>query len=119
MLMKAVRNITLIAFTAAMVFAAIVGSQSTAAQTEPTKKPAVPTPTPPIDEEEGVIKIDTEAVNVLFTAQDKDRRLLLTLKPADFQIFENGQLQQVSAFSRQIDLPLSLAILIDTSMSQE
>ena len=77
------------------------------------------TPTPPIDEDDEVIKVDTEAVNVLFTAQDKNRRLLLTLKPTDFQIFENGQLQEVSAFSRQVDLPLSLAILIDTSMSQE
>jgi VWFA-related protein len=117
--MKAVRNITLMAAAAMMILGMIVASQSAAAQTEPAKKPAVPTPTPPIDEEEGVTKIDTDAVNVLFTAQDKDRRLLLTLKPADFQIFENGQLQQVSAFSRQVDLPLSLAILIDTSMSQE
>lgn len=79
----------------------------------------VPTPTPPIDEEEDVIKVDTEAVNVLFTAQDKDRRLILTLKPTDIQIFENGQPQQVIGFSRQVDLPLSLAILIDTSASQE
>jgi VWFA-related protein len=82
------------------------------------RKPAA-TPTPPISEEEGVVKVDTEAVNVLFTAQDKNRRLLLTLKPADFQILENGQVQTVSGFSRQVDLPLSLSILIDTSMSQE
>jgi len=97
--------------------AAAIGFHRTNAQT-PTVKPAV-TPTPPIQEEEGVIKVDTEAVNVLFTAQDKNRRLMLTLKPTDFQIFENGQLQEVSSFTRQVDLPLSLAILIDTSMSQE
>jgi Ca-activated chloride channel homolog len=79
----------------------------------------VPTPTPVIDEEEGVIKVDTEAVNVLFTAQDKDRRLVLNLKPEDVRVLENGQPQEVTAFSKQIDLPLSLAILIDTSASQE
>src|SRR5215204_3974844 len=80
---------------------------------------AAPTPTPPIEEEDEVIKVNTEAVNVLFTAQDKDRRLLLNLKPEDVRILENGQPQQIVAFSRQIDLPLSLAILIDTSASQE
>ncbi|HMQ03651.1 MAG TPA: VWA domain-containing protein [Pyrinomonadaceae bacterium] len=78
-----------------------------------------PTPTPPIEEEEGVLKVDTEAVNVLFTAQDKDRRLLLNLKPEDIRILENGTPQEITAFSRQVDLPLSLAILIDTSVSQQ
>lgn len=79
----------------------------------------VATPTPPIEEEEGVIKVDTEAVNVLFTAQNKDRKLLLTLKPEDIRVLENGQAQEITAFSRQVDLPLSLSILIDTSVSQQ
>ena len=79
----------------------------------------VATPTPPIEEEEGVENIDTEAVNILFTAQDKNRRLLLGLKTDDIQVFENGQLQTVVGFSKQVDLPLSLALLIDTSISQE
>ncbi len=82
-------------------------------------KAPVASPTPPIEEEEGVVKVTTESVNVLFTAQDKNRKLLLNLKPEDIRILENGQVQQISAFSRQIDLPLSLAILIDTSASQE
>lgn len=72
------------------------------------------TPTPPISEEDEVVKVDTEAVNVLFTAQDRNRRLLTNLKSEDVKIFENGQAQEISAFSRQVDLPLSLAILIDT-----
>jgi VWFA-related protein len=78
-----------------------------------------PTPTPTIDEVDEVIKVDTEVVNVLFTAQDRSRRLLLNLKPEDIRLLENGQPQEISAFSRQVDLPLSLAILIDTSASQE
>ena len=89
------------------------------APASPAAQTATPTPTPPITEEEGVIKVNTEAVNVLFTAQDKDRRLLLTLKQEDVHILENGQLQEITAFSRQVDLPLSLAILIDTSISQQ
>lgn len=80
---------------------------------------ASPTPTPPIIEDDEVVRVDTEAVNILFTAQDKNRRLLTDLKPEDVKIFENGESQEITAFSRQVDLPLSLAILIDTSASQE
>jgi Ca-activated chloride channel family protein len=84
-----------------------------------TSVTASPTPTPPIIEDDEVVRVDTEAVNILFTAQDKNRRLLTDLKPEDVKIFENGETQEITAFSRQVDLPLSLAILIDTSASQE
>jgi VWFA-related protein len=83
------------------------------------KVTASPTPTPPIPEDDDVVKVETDAVNVLFTAQDRNRRLLTDLKQNDVKIFENGQPQEITAFSRQVDLPLSLAILIDTSGSQE
>lgn len=76
-------------------------------------------PTPPISDEDEVIKVDSEVVNVLFTAQDRNRRLLTSLTAQDIKILENGQPQEVTAFSRQIDLPLSLAILIDVSVSQQ
>jgi Ca-activated chloride channel homolog len=78
-----------------------------------------PTPTPPVDPEDEEIRVDTEVVNVLFTAQDKDRRLLLGLKKEDVRILEDGKPQEISAFARQVDLPMSLAILIDTSISQQ
>lgn len=81
--------------------------------------PPLPTPPDATSDEDDIIKIDTEIVNVLFTAQDKKRRLLTNLKEQDVKIFEDGQAQEVTAFYRQIDLPLSLAILIDTSASQE
>ncbi|MBS1797807.1 MAG: VWA domain-containing protein [Acidobacteria bacterium] len=83
-------------------------------QTAPT-----PTPTPEIENDDEPIKIDTEVVNVLFTAQDKNRRLLTDLKREDVRLLEDGQPQEITAFGRQVDLPLSLAILIDTSASQE
>lgn len=95
------------------------GSEFVSAQQTTEPKTPVATPTPPIEEEEGVVTLETESVNVLFTAQDRNRKLILSLKPEDIRILENGQPQQISTFSRQIDLPLSLAILIDTSASQE
>jgi VWFA-related protein len=101
----------------AVAASAVTGLRETNAQQTPAK--AKPTPTPTVSEEDQVIKVDTEAVNVLFTAQDKNRRLLTGLKAEDIKILENGQPQEIVAFSRQVDLPLSLAILIDTSASQE
>ena len=89
------------------------------AQQKPASAAATPTPTPTPAEEDDIIKIDTEVVNVLFTAQDRNRRLLTDLKQGDIRILENGQTQEIVAFTRQVDLPLSLAILIDTSISQE
>src|SRR5687767_13184958 len=107
---------------ALFVLLAFVGLGILAKRTEDSRqtvsKPQT-SPTPPSEEEDRVEKVETESVNVLFTAQDRNRKLILTLKQEDLRVFENGQPQEVSAFSRQIDLPLSLAILIDTSASQE
>ncbi len=106
--------------TACLLIAPGLFSGSAASQQPDTRPPAaMPSPTPPIEEEKEVVKVETESVNVLFTAQDKNRRLLLDLKPEQVRIFENGKLQEISSFSKQVDLPLSLAILIDTSLSQE
>ena len=85
----------------------------------PTTTSPSPTPTPAPTPDDEVIKVDTEVVNVLFTAQDRNRRLLTDLKQGDIRLLEDGKEQELVAFSRQVDLPLSLAILIDTSGSQE
>ncbi len=96
----------------------LVGDRADA-QEVPTSASPTPTPTPTIEEEGEVERVNTETVNVLFTAQDKNRKLLLGLKPEDVRVFENGEAQTISAFAKQVDLPLSLAIVIDTSQSQE
>ena len=108
--------------TSALMFAALAILPAAEAQQtapSPAAKSPVTTATPPPSDDDEVIKVDTDVVNVLFTAQDKNRRLLTTLKQEDFRIIENGEAQEVTTFSRQIDLPLSLAILIDVSASQE
>lgn len=105
----------------AFIGASLVGFSSSSAQqtpANPASKTTSPAATPPADEDE-VIKIDTEVVNVMFTAQDRNRRLLTNLKQEDIRLLEDGQPQHIVEFSRRIDLPLSLAILIDTSVSQE
>jgi Ca-activated chloride channel homolog len=85
---------------------------------------ASPTPTPrprdevPQDSDE-VIKVETNLTNIFFTAADKNKRFINTLKAEDIRVFEDGQQQQIFTFQQNIDLPLSLAILIDTSASEE
>ena len=113
------RRIVLSITAVAFVCCCLLGFSYTNAQEKTPTTAASPTPTPPIVEDDEVLKVETDAVNVLFTAQDKSRRLVTDLKQGDVKIFENGKEQQITAFSRQIDLPLSLAILIDTSGSQE
>ena len=97
---------------------AFFSQNSSFAQQQVPPKASV-TPTPETEEDTEVLKIDTEVVNVLFTAQDKNRRLLTDLKQEDIKLLEDGVPQEITAFGRQVDLPLSLAILIDTSASQE
>lgn len=120
------RKIILGLTVAGLLTASLVGLNLTAAQqmppnptTQRDRSVATPAPTPPdvIDDDE-VLKIDADVVNVLFTAQDKDRRLLTSLKKEDIRVLEDGKPQEISAFYRQTDLPLSIAILIDCSQSQ-
>ena len=85
---------------------------------------ASPSPTPrpredlPQDSDE-VVKFDTNLTNIFFTAADKNRRFISDLKAEDIRVFEDGQPQEIFTFQTNIDLPLSLAILIDTSASEE
>ncbi|HRH42323.1 MAG TPA: VWA domain-containing protein [Pyrinomonadaceae bacterium] len=115
--MKNYRKVAILTIPLIFVVILFLGLNSAQAQTV-TPSPS-PSPTPGTIEDDEVLKIDTELVNFLFTAQDKDRRLLTSLRKEDIQVLEDGQPQSVFSFQRQIDLPLSLAILIDVSASQE
>ncbi len=80
-----------------------------------------PTPTPPAEASEPeaeVVRVETNLVNTLFTAVDKDHHFITSLRSEDVRIFENDVAQPVSLFERETDRPLSLAILVDTSESQ-
>ena len=82
-----------------------------------------PSPTPhreelPQDSDE-VVKFDTNLTNIFFTAADKNKRFISTLTAEDIRVLEDGQPQEIFTFQQNIDLPLSIAILIDTSASEE
>jgi VWFA-related protein len=58
-------------------------------------------------------------VNVLANVMDKRGAIIRDLQQSDFSILEDGRSQTIRYFARQTDLPLTLGLLVDTSMSQE
>src|SRR5438093_1595140 len=90
-----------------------------------TEDSAQAAPTPPKKEDEitlssdDVVKVETNLTNILFTASDKQKRFISTLKREDVRVLEDGAPQQIFTFQPNSDLPLSLAILIDCSGSEE
>src|SRR5581483_10962270 len=63
------------------------------------------------------IILDVTRVNMLFTVTDKKGRFVTDLARDDFEIVENKKSQKIQEFTAETDLPLRLAILIDTSNS--
>ena len=63
------------------------------------------------------ITLDVTRVNVLFTVTDKKGRFVTDLDKDDFDVIENKKPQVIQEFTAETDLPLRLAILIDTSNS--
>ncbi len=85
----------------------------------PTPSPTpVPRETVPQESDE-VVRVETSLTNIFFTAADKHKRFVGHLKQEDIRILEDGQPQEIFTFQQNIDLPLSTAILIDTSRSEE
>lgn len=93
-----------------------VGAQQDKKQTQQKQDPQKP---PKKEEEQQTIKIGTQLVNVLFSVQDKQNRYLNELKQEDIEILENGQPQEIFAFKKEFDLPLTMAILVDVSGSEQ
>ncbi|HEY0078320.1 MAG TPA: VWA domain-containing protein [Pyrinomonadaceae bacterium] len=97
-----------------------------AADASPQQQPpAQPRQTPrrnddtTLQDDDDVERVETDVTNVLFTAIDKNKRFITTLTQQDVRVTEDGVPQEIFTFQRETDRPLSLAILVDTSASQE
>lgn len=73
----------------------------------------------PTPDQDDVLRVETDLTNLLFTATDKNNRYITTLQESDVRVLEDGVPQKVFAFQRETDRPLSIAFLIDVSISQE
>jgi len=67
----------------------------------------------------GTIKSQVNLVNLFATVRDKSKRIVPTLKQEDFRISEDNQEQKIAFFSREVALPITLALLLDTSASEQ
>jgi Ca-activated chloride channel homolog len=63
------------------------------------------------------IRLDVTRVSLMFTVQDKKGRFLTDLGKEEFEVVENKKVQSILEFTAESNLPLRLAILIDTSNS--
>ncbi len=76
-----------------------------------------PKPAAPLEPDINRITLEVNRVNLLFTVSDKKGRFVTDLGKLDFDIRENKKPQTVLEFTAETNLPLRLAILIDTSNS--
>jgi VWFA-related protein len=78
--------------------------------------PAMPQEPPAHGE---TIKSQVSLVNLFATVRDKNKRIVGDLKQEDFKITEDNQDQKISFFSKEVALPITLALLLDTSGSEQ
>ncbi len=84
----------------------ISGGQKGSSQKDDSPKGGFPT-----------IKVETRLVNVALNVVDAKGSPIGGLKKEDFQILEDGKLQEIRIFERETTTPLSIVLAIDTSES--
>ncbi|HMG76328.1 MAG TPA: VWA domain-containing protein [Pyrinomonadaceae bacterium] len=66
--------------------------------------------------QDDVIRVDTNLITIPATVMDRDARYITDLRKEDFEIFEDGVQQQV-AFFASVEQPFTILFLLDTSGS--
>ena len=69
-------------------------------------------------QENTTITKDVNVVNVLATVRNKQGQIVNTLTKDDFKLEDDGKPQAIRYFASVTDLPLTLGLLVDTSLSQ-
>lgn len=83
-----------------------------AQENQPTEVQQPQAPRPP------TFSTGVKVVNVFATIRDKDGHIVTNLTKDDFTLLEDDRPQTIRYFARQSDLPLTLGLLVDTSMSE-
>ncbi len=64
-----------------------------------------------------LFRVDVRLVHILATVKNPSGALVGTLAKEDFTILDNGVKQELAVFERQTEQPLSVSLLVDTSLS--
>jgi VWFA-related protein len=66
-----------------------------------------------------VIRRQVDLVNLFATVRDNHKKIVNDLKQENFKILEDNQDQKIAFFSKEVTLPITLALLLDTSGSEQ
>src|SRR5581483_1862829 len=75
-------------------------------------------PIPESRAQEPTFSTNVKVVNILATVRDKNKSIVRNLNKDDFTLLENSRKQVIRYFSRDSNLPLTIGLLVDTSLSQ-
>ena len=76
-------------------------------------------PAVPQDTQQGpALKRTVNLVNLFATVRDKNKRIIGDMKQEDFKILEDNEEQKIAFFSKEVTMPITLGLLIDTSGSE-
>jgi VWFA-related protein len=76
--------------------------------------PASQTPSAPVT----TMSVDVKVVTLPVTVRDKKGKIVRDLTKDDFELQEDGKPQTIRYFSQESNLPLTVGLLVDTSMSE-
>ena len=104
-----------------ILLAALLGVSVCHAQaTSPVPKPPWAKPAPPKAapaDDDSTIKVDVKLVNVFVTVTDEHGAPVANLTKDNFQLLEDTRAQKIAIFDKESELPLSIVLDIDTSLS--
>ena len=69
-------------------------------------------------QQDAVFSSGVQVVNLFATVRNRNHEILRDLTKDDFQILEDGRPQTIRYFTRESDLPLTIGLMVDTSLSQ-
>lgn len=69
-------------------------------------------------QQDATFSTEVRVVNVLASVRTKKGEIIRDLTKDDFSIAEDARPQTIKYFARQSDLPLTIGLMVDTSMSQ-
>ncbi len=109
----------LVAFLGMMLFFAggIARAQSEGPITPPPQK-APQLQQAPQQQSQPKISVEVKLVYLYVTVRDKHGKIIPTLNQQDFALEQDGRPQTITHFIRESDVPLTLGLLVDTSLSQ-
>lgn len=87
------------------------------AASSPQPAPATPTPQAGAPAQQPPIVSTTGLVHLVVTVVDRHHDFITDLDKTDFKVLDNGTPQVIRFFGRETDLPLRIALLLDTSNS--